>query len=562
MAINQIGSPSGGRPAASGVGRHPVALASLAFEGAGVGLATLDVEGRLLTANACFRRLVGLSPDQSLGGVAILGLLPIGSALTKSAPQPARPEWHEVCLPDDQAGSGELLLSVTPLPADGLRLLTLVPRRLVMEGAFGRDALTGLGGAALFRDRLEHALVRAARHEHLLAILLVELNLPSQHGGQERRQLLEQVSRRLGRVLRAEDSLALLGDERWGVLIEQPLSAQSLHAVALRIEEAMDAPFESRGRSALASLSIGISRYPEDGEDVDELMESAAVALSKARRQGAGGHVFCDLQIRREIEAREELLEQLQEALLFPADHFHLVFQPQFDVETGGWVGLEALVRWSRPGHGVTYPSRLLPAIQELGAQVRLDRWVLEQAMEARAAWQRAGLAVGALPLSVNLAPETLDQNVFDGCPLDHFLKRSAQPLAGLCLEIPAAALGALGEEHRHLVKRLQRQGVTLVADGLEGGPVSLVAMAALGVCGAKLAPAIVAEMDRSQPAWRGARGLTAGLRELGLAIVAVGVESRSQYERVRGLGVTGLQGNYLCPPLEADELLARWKDG
>jgi diguanylate cyclase (GGDEF)-like protein len=542
-----------------------VALASLAFEGASVGLATLDVEGRLLTANANFRHLAGLSSGQPLQDVEIARLLPIGSALSRPASQRDQAEWHEVYLLDAQAESGELLLSVTALSDDGLRLLTLVPRGLVTEGALGRDALTGLGSPALFRDRLEHALVRAERHEHSLAIMLVELNLPPQRDGRERWQrwqLLEQVSRRLRRVLRAEDSLARLGEGSWGVLIEQPLTAQALHAVALRLEEAMDAPFEKRGSSTLVTLSIGIARYPEDAGGVEELMASAGVALKKARRLGAGGHAFRDPQVRREVEAQEVVLEQLQEALLSPAAHFHLVFQPLCDAETGRWVGLEALVRWSRPGHGVAYPSQLLPAIQELGAQVRLDRWVLEQAIETRAAWQRSGLAVGALPLSVNLTLETLDQNVFDGCPLDHFLKRYAPTLAGLCLEIPAAALGGLGEEHRHLLKRLQRQGVALVADGLESSPVSLVALAALGVGGAKLAPAIVAEMDQSQLVRRGARGLIAGLRELGLTTVAVGVASKSQYDRVRRLGVTGLQGNYLCPPLYADELQARWEDG
>ncbi len=545
------------------VGHHPAALASLAFEGARLGLATLGADDRLLTANAAFRDLVGLSPEQPLHEIEIAKLLPIGSALSCTVSPSVQAGWHEVYLRDAEAESGELLFSVTALDDDGIRLLTLVPRGVVSGGGVSRDALTGLGSPALFRDRLEHALARAKRHEYSLAMMVVELNLPPRRVGLvrwQRWQLMEQVTRRLVRVLREEDSLARLGEGSWGVLIEQPLTAQALHAVALRLEEAMDAPFKQGGGSTLVTLSIGIARYPEDAEDVDELMASAGVALKTSRRLGPGSHAFRDLQLRKEIEAHEALLEQLQEALLSPGAHFHLVFQPQCDVETGRWVGLEALVRWSRPGHGVIYPDELLPAIQELGAQVRLDRWVLSQALEARAGWQKSGLALGALPLSVNLSLETLDQNVFDGCPLDQFLKRYSPALEGLCLEVPASAFSGLAEEHRHLLKRLQRQGLTLVADGLESGPVSLVALAALGVRGAKLAPAIVAEMEQSRLVRQGARGLIAGLHELGLATIAVGVESESQYDRVCRLGVAGVQGNYLCPPLGADELLARWE--
>ncbi|MBE0490269.1 MAG: EAL domain-containing protein, partial [Halomonas sp.] len=323
-------------------------------------------------------------------------------------------------------------------------------------------------------------------------------------------------------------------------------------------EEAMDAPFEQGAGSILMTLSIGIALFPEDTADGAELMEEAELALGQSRRLGPGTHAFRDRGLRKHIEARETLLEQLQEALLSPTGHFQLVFQPQCDAETGRWVGVEALVRW--PRHGMIYPGELLPAVTELGEQVRLDRWVLGEVIAHRADWQASGMGLASLPLSVNLMPETLEQEVFDGCPLDHFLKRFPQPLTGLCLELPAAVLDGLGEDRRHLLKRLQRMGVTLVADGLGTAPVSLVALPALGASGAKLAPAMMAEMDQSRLVRQGMRGLIAGLHELGLATVVVGVETAEQFERIKRLGVAGVQGHYLCPPLTADELAARWQ--
>jgi len=564
MAIHDNGSPPGGRHAEPALVHHPAALATLAFDNAEAGLAIIDGGGRLLAVNSFFRDLAAVPPDQALPDIEIGRLMPIGSALSLSL-SPSRPgqgEWHEVYLSDAEGNEGELLLSVTALDGDGSRLLTLVPRGLISGGAPARDALTGLGSPGLFRDRLEHALARAERHERPLAILLVELDRPPRRAELarwERWQLLEQVTRRLRRVLREEDSLARLGEGRWGVIIEHPLTPQSLHAVALRLEEAMDAPFEEGAGSALMTLSIGIARFPEDAADGAELMVEAALALGQSRRLGPGTHAFRERGLRKHIEARETFLGQLQEALLSPTGHFQLVFQPQCDAETGRWLGLEALVRWPRPRHGMTYPGELLPAVTELGDQVRLDRWVLGQVIALRAAWQASGLGLDSLPLSVNLMAETLEQEVFDGCPLDHFLKRYPQPLTGLCLELPAAVLDGLGENRRHLLKRLQRMGVTLVADGLGTAPVSLVALPALGVSGAKLAPAMMAEMDQSRLVRQGARGLIAGLHELGLATVAVGVETAEQFERVKRLGVAGVQGHYLCPPLAADELTARW---
>lgn len=548
---------------ASPVARHPVALAALAFENAQAGLAIIDVEGKLWAANSCFRTLLGLSPDAVLDDTCIGTLMPIGSAFSLLPSQLKQDEWHEVYLYDAEANEGDLLLSVTALEADAGRLLTLVPRSLVAHGVFTRDALTRLGSPSLFHDRLDHALTRAERHAQPLAIFLVELDPSPRRAALVRWQrwrLLEQVTLRLKRVLRKEDGLARLGEGRWGVIIEHPLTPQSLDTVALRVAEAMDPPFKSEFGDLLMTLSIGIARFPEDAKDISGLLSEASKALVQARRHGPGSHAFRDSDLRRHLEARGSFLMQLHEAFLSPSRQFHLVYQPQCDATTGRWVGLEALVRWTRPGHGMTYPSQLLPAAQDLGELVRLDRWVLEQVIQQRAAWQSSGLALAALPLSVNLMAETLEQEVFDGCPLDRFLQRYPQALEGVCLELPAHALEGLIDHQRHLLKRLQRMGIRLVVDGLGVVPVSLVTLPALGLSGAKLAPALMADLERSELIWQGVQGLLGGLHALGLSTVAVGVETSEQLGRVRRLGVEGVQGYFLCPPLAAEELQARWE--
>ncbi|MFO8044945.1 MAG: phosphodiesterase [Halomonas sp.] len=548
---------------ASPVARHPVALAGLAFENARVGLAIIDVAGRLRAANACFRALLGLSPDAVLDDLCIGKLMPIGSALSLLPSELKQSEWHEVYLYDAAANEGDLLLSVTALEADACQLLTLVPRSLVVHGVFTRDALTRLGSPSLFEDRLDNALTRAERHEQPLAIFLVELDPSPRRAALVRWQrwrLLEQVTLRLQRVLRKEDGLARLGEGRWGVIIEHPLTPRSLQTVALRLTEAMDAPFKSEFADGLMTLSIGIARFPEDAEDVTGLMAEGSQALAQARRHGPGSYAFRDSGLRRDLEARGAFLMQLHEALLSPSRHFHLRFQPQCDAVTGRWLGIEALVRWTPPRHGTIYPSQLLPAIEELGEMVRLDRWVLDQVIQQRAAWQASGVALASLPLSVNLMAETLEQDVFDGCPLDHFLQRYSRALEGICLEFPASAIEGLVDHHRHLLKRLQRMGIGLVMDGLGAAPVSLVNLPALGLAGAKLAPVMMAEMEHGQLVRQGVRGLLAGLHALGIPTIAVGVETAEQLARVKRLGVESIQGYVFCPPLTAGELEAQWE--
>ncbi|WP_404298410.1 EAL domain-containing protein [Halomonas sp.] len=548
---------------ASPVALHPVALAGLGFENAQVGIAITDAVGKLRAANTCFRSLLGIPSDLALAGIDIVTLLPLGSALFMASSQWDPSEWHEIYLADVEGNEADLLLSVTALEADASRLLTLVPRSLVAHGIHTRDALTRLGSPSLFQDRLIHALTRAERHGHPLAILLMELDPSPRRAGLvhwQRWRLLEQVTQRLQRVLRKEDSLARLGEGRWGVIIEHPLTPQSLQTVALRLAEAMDAPFESEFADRLMTLSIGIARFPEDAEDITGLISEASQALAQTRRHGPGSHAFRDSRLGKHLEAHVAFLMQLHEALLSPSRHFHLLFQPQCDALTGRWVGIEALVRWSRTRHGTVYPSQLLPAIEELGESIRLDRWVLEQVIQQRSTWQASGLGLASLPLGVNLMAETLDQDVFDGCPLDHFLQRYPQALEGICLEFPASVIEGLVDHHRHLLKRLQQMGIGLVVDGLGTSPVSLVTLPALGLSGAKLAPAMMTEMEHGKLVLEGVRGLLAGMRALGIPTVAVGVETAEQLARVKQLGIESIQGHVFCPPLTAGELAARWE--
>ncbi|MFO7647892.1 EAL domain-containing protein [Halomonas campaniensis] len=558
MASDAPGPPL---PPSSGKGwravsAHPARQATLAFERAPVGLATVDGDGRLQAVNPRFCELVGLTADALRGRLAS-ELLPVGEALVSAAKEGLPASWYQLSLDVEQGAAGDLLLAVGRGDDATMRLLTLV-RRDELPGTPEQDALTGSTSQGLFQDRLRHAMERADRLDQGLALLLVQLDpFRSPAKGAVETELVRQVARRIRQTFRQEDTVAWFGKARWGVLIEHPVTPESLQTAALRFQEAMDAPFHLAGRMQLLTTSIGIARYPDDAEDDIALMEQSEAALRRAIRSGPGHHEFFEPRLRRRLEERAVFLSQLQEALLSPGQHFHLVYQPQVDLASGRCLGLEALVRWQHPRLGLLYPRDILPMASELDQVIRLDRWVVERVILQHRQWHEAGSPLAGLGLSVNLDPSMLEQSVFDGRPLDHYLRQQATALDWLSLEIKASGLELMGEVHVHLLKRLRQLGVSLVADDIGTDPVSLPRLASLPLSRAKLSRELVSALGRRALSERVLAAMTAGLKALGLEAVAVGVETEAQRASVGALDIALAQGNVISPPLGTGELAA-----
>ncbi|MFY0989066.1 EAL domain-containing protein [Halomonas sp. C05BenzN] len=560
MAFDASEPPSG-PPSSSPERRisvHPAGQPALAFQHAPVGLAMVDGSGLLREANPRFCDLAGLSL-RAMRGRRVVDLLPVAEALAAAGAEEGEPAWHALELDEPTGEPRELLIAVQAVDAGNTRLLTLVAVDEFMAAMSGQDALTGLASAWLFQDRLIHAMERADRLDQGLALLLIELDghtaLAGEIGPAVARELECQVARRIERTFRSEDSVARLGPGRWGVVIEHPVSPLSLQTAAQRFQEAMDAPFDAAGQPLLLTTSIGIARYPEDGEGDEELMERAGEALSRAGMAGPGRHDFFDAGLRRRLEERVTFQRQLLEALLSPGKHFHIVYQPQVNPADGRCQGLEALVRWRHPRRGLLHPRDFLPEAAELGQLIRLDRWVLERVILQHRQWREEGSMLATLGVSVNLDTAMLEQSVFDSRPLDHFLRQQAENLAWLSLEIDGAGLAAMGEAHAHLLKRLGQLGITLVADELGCKPLDLLQLAGLPVSRAKVSRRLVSGIGRRASADRTLAALGPCLAALGMRTVVVGIETDAQLEAAREQGFALLQGNLFAPPLEVAEL-------
>lgn len=548
------------------VTRHPAALARLALEQSPVGLVLLDAENRIRWANAGFLGLLGAGHGEVLGQ-PVADLIRAVSPLRGEAVEGFGGAWQQVRFGEPP---GRLVLvaesSLEDDPHGMTRLLTFIdPRdeaRVERSEPFSclPDPVSRLASVWLFEDRLAHALDRADRLEQEAGLLLVRLDrrepLRERLGEAGFEQAMRLVGRRLAQTLRSEDSLTQLGRGCWGVLIEHPVTAESLQTAALRCQEAMEPPFMVEGESRLLTLSIGIAIYPEDGEAPEQLLSSAESALPRA---GQSTLAFYDGRLRQVLAGRLSFRQQLQEALLQPDRHFQLHYQPQMDLRDGRCLGLEALVRWHHPGRGLLAPQEFLPVVAELGQQVRLDRWVIARVIAQHAEWQARRSHLAALDIAVNADVSLLDQAVFDRRPLDAFLRHQGGELDWLCLELSQQGLVDQAAQHGHLLRRLAGLGVSLVVNDIGAGPLDLVSLAGLPVSRVKLSPALMSTFQTEPP--RALEALLHCLAVLRLEAVMVGIETTAQLEGARALGVGIAQGNLLGEPL-APAALEGWLAG
>lgn len=573
MSDDGAGSPpqppcGKGETGASSLRQHPALLSRLVLEHTSMALVALDVQDEVLWSNSSFQVLLGRG-EGDLVGKRLIDIMRMVSWLPGQygvEDQSVTRRWQRIWLASEGIGASRMVLmsEVIPegAPAGVAKMLAFVELQGDQVGEFPpfSDPHTGLASHWVFEDRMHHARERADRHDQQLAVLQVRLDRGDEvrqvYGEPVMQALLPQVSRRLTSTLRAEDSITYLGSDQWGVLIEYPVSPESLQSAAQRCLEAMEPPFKLGRPPLLLTLSIGIAMYPDDGSTPEQLMTNAGQALDQAR---PASHTFFNRGLRRLLSKRMALRHCLQEALLCPNHHFDVVYQPQIDLVSGCCVGVEALVRWRHPQQGVLQPDAFLPMVAEMAQMVRLDRWVIEQVIAQHQCWQTAGAPLSDLKISVNLDASLLEQTVFDGRPLDRFLRQTSSELSWLGLEIDGQVLSEQAEAHSLLLRRLSRMGVRLVVDNLGGAPVDLVRLAMLPVSQGKIGRELVHGLGDSSPFARQAlNALSQSLKALQRGSIMVGVETAEQLTEARDKGLDQVQGNLLGPPMAANEL-AEW---
>jgi diguanylate cyclase (GGDEF)-like protein/PAS domain S-box-containing protein len=442
-----------------------------------------------------------------------------------------------------------------------------ISERVVLEEELTRqafhDGLTGLANRALFRDRLDQALVRGRRSREPVALLLVDLDgfkqINDNFGHDVGDQLLLQVAERFADATRASDTVARFGGDEFAVLVEDGSEAYA-SALAGRLLERLSQPATVADRTLAFGASIGIVIHPVDGTaGREELIRRADIAMYAAKKAGRGRYEVFRGEMAREFGETLGLEYELRLGL--QRDEFSLHYQPEIEVVGGEIVGVEALLRWTSPTRGMVSPGEFIPAAETTGMIMQLGELALREACAQTVRWESEGLLPERFRTWVNLSGMQLSAGGIDK------LVRSALAESGLAarrlgLEVTETAIvqgGAAGERARAELQALHGDGVGIAIDDFGTGFSSLGQLRRFPIDMIKVDRSFVqgAEHDPRDAA------ITANVvslaHALGLVAMAEGIESESQLASLRELGCDLAQGFLFAravPPAELAELL------
>jgi diguanylate cyclase (GGDEF)-like protein len=417
------------------------------------------------------------------------------------------------------------------------------------------DALTNLPNRTLFHDRVGQALV-SARREHIpVAVMIMDLDrfkeVNDTLGHASGDELLKQVGVRLRAALRESDTVARLGGDEFGVLLPRVVDSAAAVSVARKLRKALEEPFTIHSLALQIEASVGIALYPEHGDDVHSLLQRADVAMYVAKEHPAG----CEVYARERDDYspdRLTLLTELRRAI--DTGELVLHYQPKAELRSGEVNGVEALVRWSHPERGLVRPDEFIPLAQKTGVIVPLTFFVLNEALRQCRTWQLEGLE---LCVGVNLsARNLLDVNLPD--TVGELLAKWELPPSLLELEITESTILADPIRAMHVLSRLSGMGVRLAIDDFGTGYSSLAYLKRLPVDELKIDKSFVQGMEDDENDAVIVRSTIDLGRNLGLRVVAEGVETAEAWRQLASLGCDVAQGYYLSRPVPAAEL-ASW---
>jgi diguanylate cyclase (GGDEF)-like protein/PAS domain S-box-containing protein len=413
------------------------------------------------------------------------------------------------------------------------------------------DSLTSLPNRAMAHERLALDIRSAERRQSPVAFLLMDLNdfkavnntLGHHHGD----LVLQQIGPRLRDILRQSDTVARLGGDEFGVVLPDTDLEGALR-VAKKAHHVLSIPFPVEGLSIAVEASIGIALFPAHGASAALIMQHADVAMYGAKHNGGGSAVYAA--DRDHYSARRlALMGELRYAI--EHQELTLYFQPKIHMQTRRAVGVEALVRWKHPHRGMIPPDEFIPLAERSGLIRPLTEWVLAAAMDQAGKWERQGFQ---LSVAVNLsARNLLDAQLPEH--LEDLLRRTGTPPTRLELEITESTIMADPARALEVLTRLHDMGVPLAIDDFGTGYSSLGYLKRLPVSAVKIDKSFVKNMADDDNDAVIVRSTIELAHNLGLQVVAEGVETSYLWDRLVGLGCDAAQGYYISPPMAADAL-------
>lgn len=528
-----------------------------------------DRSGGVLYMNPFAKKLLGLAPDESLAGQSIRRFHPdpVGDFIVDKAFALAESSghWEGEVVWQHRAGEQILTWQVMMVHRDAtgdFEYWTVVARdireRKQLEERLSHqathDALTGLPNRLLMRDRLQQAINTARREHKLLAVLFVDLDnfkrINDTLGHAYGDVVLIEVAALFREVLRASDTLARQGGDEFIVLLPGLNTLNDVIAVLDKMMKSLSQSFVIDGREIYVTASVGVSIFPFDHDNGDELLRKADVAMYQAKEQGRNNYLFytadMDERFKQDLQMEIELRHAIDNGELC------LHYQPKVELSSERLLGYEALVRWMHPQRGMIPPGEFIPLAERSMLIAHLGEWVIREACRQIGEWRDQGLAV--LPVAVNVSGQQFEymdvprllENALDDCGLDGGLLE-LEITEGVLMRDPQATTRALNQ-----IKGL---GVNIAVDDFGTGYSSLGYLKQFPVDVLKIDRSFIAELPGEPDDGAIIRAIVSMAHNLEISVVAEGVETREQFAYLRECGCDFVQGFLFGRPMPAAQV-------
>ena len=422
------------------------------------------------------------------------------------------------------------------------------------------DQLTSLPNRTLLRERVDHAIARAMRSGSGVATLILDMDrfkeINDMLGHEIGDKLLVEAARRIRASVRDQDTVARLGGDEFAVVLEGVSEAKEVLPVIERIIASLGEVTQIGGRELNSSISIGIAMYPENGNNLSELLRAADLAMYQAKSSGRGRYQFFADAMQEEAQSRHALEWALRRAV--ERNEFELVYQPQLCLRTGTVIGVEALLRWMSPTRGLLTPYHFIAGLEEFGLINQVGEWVLQTACEQIRRWQAMRFAPMRIAVNVS-AQQFEDPMLID--KIRSALKETRLPPELLELELTESCLMSDPAQASALLREIRDVGVRIAIDDFGTGYSSLTYLHEFPLSALKIDKNFVQSVesnDRGGPISKMIIGLG---QNLGLEVIAEGVETEVQLEYMREHGCDVAQGYLYARPESPADLTPWLKD-
>ncbi len=417
------------------------------------------------------------------------------------------------------------------------------------------DSLTGLPNRVLLNDRIKTELAHARREQSILALLFLDLDrfkiINDSLGHATGDQLLRIISRRVKDCVRDGDTVARLGGDEFMVLLPRITSASDAGRISNKIIDSLTEPVSCNGHDLHITTSVGISVYPFDGTDPETLVRNADISMYRAKELGRNKAVYYTAELNAGSRKQLVLETNLRKAL--ERNELKLFYQPKIDITLNTIVGVEALLRWQRPGMGYISPKDFIPIAEESGLITPIGEWVLHTAFRQLREWHDAGFT--DLTMAVNLSSVQLARTGFENI-LESALVESGINPALAELEVTENVAMKNMESAAATLYKLKKMGVSIAMDDFGTGYSSLSYLRSLPIDTVKIDQSFVCEIPDNMEDVLIAQAIIAMANSLNMALVVEGIETVRQLNFFRQQGCRIVQGYLFSKPVEPEAIL------